>query len=188
MKTLIKILKEENESSELAGDILNDSVVALMSGRPSEEIKSLKGRADSNPGELLKSVGDNSLPDSSSKISNLEEIFRGMISGDNVSKDHPAQKFKNFFDTPKMVIAPNKTAPGILIRLTADSKKAIGKSGSPKKTLRIFAFWFASIVTAINNSNPSYFGIESNKFKFQFASGQQALLIYVSSGKSWKNL
>ena len=72
--------------------------------------------------------------------------------------------------------------------MTADSKKAIGKSGSPKKTLRIFAFWFASIVTAINNSNPSYFGIESNKFKFQFASGQQALLIYVSSGKSWKNL
>ena len=70
MKTLIKILKEENESSELAGDILNDSVVALMSGRPSEEIKSLKGRADSNPGELLKSVGVNSLPDSSSKISN----------------------------------------------------------------------------------------------------------------------
>ena len=190
MKTLITLLKEENEVERptLVGSVLNDNIVPLLSGRPSEEVKNLKGRAESDAAGLLRSLGITSFPRSDSKIANLEEIFKGMISGKNVSKDHPAQKFKNFFAVPEKVVSPNKTAPGLLIRLTPESKEAISKIGSPKKSLRVFAFWFASIVTAINNSNSSYFDIDSNKFKFQFASGQQAMLIYVSSGKPWKDL
>ena len=199
MKTLISILKEEKEEKSsppkdekpkktLEGSILTDTIVALMSGRPSEEIKNLKGKAESAPEELLKSIGLNSYPSTGSKIKNLEKIFSTIISGQNVPDDHPAKGFTMFFEAPQKVVSPNGTAPGLLIKLTKSSKEAIQASGSVKKSLRIFSFWFASIVTSINNVNSDYFKIDTNRFKFQFASGQQAILIYVSSGKSWKNL
>tara|TARA_R110000851_G_scaffold25240_16_gene72966 strand:- start:9006 stop:9605 length:600 start_codon:yes stop_codon:yes gene_type:complete len=193
MSTLIEILNEEKSEQPaanpgLAGAVFDGQIVPLLSGRPSEEIKALKGRAQSDPKGLLNALGIGALPNSDNKINNLENIFKELISGKNVPKDHAAQNFKNFFDEPQKVVAPNKTAPGLLIKLTKESTKAVSETGSPKKSLRIFAFWFASIVTAINNSSPNYFDIETNKFKFQYASGLNALLIYVSSSKSWKNL
>lgn len=186
MKTLLSLLNEEKEN--LPGSVLNEPIVALMSGRPSEEVKNLRGRAESDPTGLLKSVGITSFPNEGNKIKNLEKIFNNMISAKNVSADHPAQYFKNFFQVPEIVKSPNKTAPGLLIKLTGEAKSAVGQSGSAKKSLRIFAFWFASVVQAISNSNSNYFDIDFNRFKFQFATGQQAMLIFVSSGKSWKNL
>ena len=197
MQTLVSILTEgeepkkpekQEETSKLQGSVLDDQIVALMSGRPSEEIKNLKGKAEADPAGLLKSVGITGLPSGGSKIKNLESMFEIMISGQNVGKDSPAQYFKNIFDTPEIVKSPNGTAPGLLIRLTPEAKTAISKTASTKKSLRVFAFWFASIVTALNNTKPNYFDIGTDYFKFQYASGQQALLIYVSKNKSWRSL
>ena len=188
MKTLLSILNESEGSSSLEGSVMSDQVVALMSGRPSQEIKSLKGRASSDPAGLLRDVGINNFPSGDSKIKNLEEIFAQMISGKNVSKDSPAKNFATFFDHPERVIAPNKTSAGLLIKLTSEAKNALGQTKSTKASLRIFSFWFASIVSSINNTKPNYFNIPDNNFKFQFATGEQAMLIYVSSRKSWKDL
>ena len=81
MQTLVSILTEgeepkkpekQEETSKLQGSVLDDQIVALMSGRPSEEIKNLKGKAEADPAGLLKSVGITGLPSGGSKIKNLE--------------------------------------------------------------------------------------------------------------------
>ena len=191
MKTLLSILTEGEEKPtpkpETSSNILNDNIVALMSGRPSQEVKNLKGRAISNPGELLASVGVRNFTTFDSKIKNLESIFSQMIAAQNMPDDPPSQYFKNFFAQPENVKSPSGRAPGLLIKLQPDALTAVSKSGSAKRTLRIFAFWFASVVTAVNKTRENYFGIESNRFKFQYATGQNALLIFASN-KPWKDL
>ena len=184
MNTLLDILKEENEK----GRTLGDKISPLMSGRPSQEIKQMKGKAESNPSELLNSLGLSALPSGASKIEKLEAVYTNMISATGVPADSPAQSFGDFFETPERVVSPGGSAPGILIKLTRQSAEAVSKTGKVKASLRIFAFWFASVVTAINSSKPDYFDIETNRFKFQFAEGSQGILVFVSSGKPWESL
>tara|TARA_R110001592_G_scaffold157170_1_gene387993 strand:+ start:21 stop:587 length:567 start_codon:yes stop_codon:yes gene_type:complete len=172
--------KEKKEDNNLR--VISQPATALLAGRPSANIKSLKQRAESDPAGLISDLGIEPNPsDSFSEF--LHNCFTQMISSATGNKK--ARMLQDLFDKPEIVKSSLKGKKAILIKLSAEGLELAKES--PRKFLRTYAFWFSSTTEALEKTNSRLNLNLTNYVKFQYIKSESAIIIY-KSPRAWSSL
>ena len=190
---LLKEVKIDAESDLVGGGslpVLDDNLDTVTSGRPSQDIASLKGIAQSSPGKLVGELGIGGVTSGQNRIETVYEIVQGMVTASSKDEEHILQQMKLIFSSPRMVATPSKTRVGVLIPLTGSGASFVGSMGGVK-ALRIFAFWFVSAVVAYNKVSgflsEGRGKLHERDVRVKYSPGASGFVIYLGRG-NWSSL
>jgi hypothetical protein len=172
----------ESKSDESKIKTISAAASPLLSGRPSQNIKEFRARAGSDPKGLLDDLGVEP-KDSDKAIDFLFDSFSQMIN--DATGNDKAKLLKDLFDKPEIVKSRTGKRKGILIKLSGEGLKLA--LDEPKKFLRTYAFWFSSVVEALEAEKGQLNLNLTTYAKFQYISSESAIIIF-RSRNSWASL